>query len=82
VALAATAAVELALAQGDPARAAELLGAVAVVRGTEDSTSIQFRESATRLRAALGDEEFEACYARGRSLPRASALSRLDPASR
>jgi predicted ATPase/DNA-binding SARP family transcriptional activator len=81
VAVAATAAVELALAQGNPARAAELLGAAAVVRGTEDSTSVQFRGAATRLRAALGDEEFEACYARGRALPRESALPSLDPAS-
>jgi hypothetical protein len=82
LAVAATATVELALARGNPARAAELLGAAAVVRGSEDSTSVQFRAAAARLRAALGDDEFEACYARGRALPRGSALPSLDPASR
>jgi hypothetical protein len=82
VAVAATAAIELARARGNPARAAELLGAAAAVRGTEDSTSVQVRVAAGRLRAALGDDEFEACYARGRTLPRGSALPSLDPASR
>jgi len=82
LAVAATAAIELALARGNPARGAELLGAVAVIRGTEDSTSVQFLGAARRLRAALGNDEFEACYARGRALPRGSALPFLDPASR
>jgi hypothetical protein len=81
LALTAAAAIELALARRNPARAAELLGAVAVVRGAEDPTSVQFRAAAGRLRAALGDDGFEASYARGRALSRESALSRLDPAS-
>jgi predicted ATPase/DNA-binding SARP family transcriptional activator len=81
LAIAATASVELALARGNPALAAELLGAVAVVRGSEDPTSVQFRGAAERLRAALGDAEYEARYKRGRALPRASALPFLDPVS-
>jgi hypothetical protein len=82
VALAATAGVELALARGNPARAAKLLGAAAAVRGGEDRTSVQVRESVERLRTALGDGEFEACYNRGRALPQASALPYLDPAGK
>jgi predicted ATPase/DNA-binding SARP family transcriptional activator len=81
LAVAATAGVELAVARGNPSRAAELLGAAAVVRGSEDLTSVQFRGAAGRLRAALGDAEYEACYQRGRALPRASALPFLDPAN-
>ena len=81
VAVAATAGVELALARGNPARAAELLGAAAVVRGSEDPTSVQFRDAAGRLRAVLGDAGFEAAYDCGRALPRASALPFLDPAN-
>jgi hypothetical protein len=81
LAIAATACVELALARGNPARAAELLGAATVVRGGEDLTSVQFRCAAERLRADLGDAEFEACYNRGRALPRDSALPFLDPAN-
>ena len=79
LAVAAIACAQLALAQGNPAQAAEVLGAAAVVRGSEDPTSVQFRGAAGRLRAALGDDEFEACYNRGRALPRASALPFLDP---
>jgi predicted ATPase/DNA-binding SARP family transcriptional activator len=81
LAVAAAAGVELSLARGNPARAAELLGAAAVVRGSEDLTSVQFRGAAGRLRAALGDDGFEAAYGCGRALARASALPFLDPAN-
>ncbi len=80
VAIAGGACVELALARGNPARAAELLGATAVVRGSEDPTSVQFRRVTERLRAVLGDAEFDVRYNTGRALSRDSALPFLDPA--
>ena len=74
--------VELALARGNPARAAELLGAAAVVRGTEDPTSVQFRGSG---RAAAGGPRRRRVRGllrpRQGAAPRPSALPFLDPAS-
>ena len=71
---------ELALALGQPERAAELLGAGAVVRGADDPTDPTALQLVPLLRAALGDDRYEACYAAGRALARPAAIERLDPA--
>jgi predicted ATPase/DNA-binding SARP family transcriptional activator len=71
---------ELALALGQPERAAELLGAGAVVRGADDPTEPTALQLVPLLRARLGDERYEAGYAAGRALARSAAIERLDPA--
>jgi hypothetical protein len=73
-------AAELALALGQPERAAELLGASTAVRGTEDPTGPMTVQLAPKLRAALGDDRYESAYAAGKALGRAKAIERLDPA--
>jgi predicted ATPase/DNA-binding SARP family transcriptional activator len=82
-ALATTSAVtaELALAVGQPERAAEALGARVSVRGAGDSTDPTEAKLAPLLRAALGDERYDTCYARGKALDRAAAIKALDPAA-
>ncbi|HEX2820146.1 MAG TPA: BTAD domain-containing putative transcriptional regulator [Streptosporangiaceae bacterium] len=71
---------ELALALGQPERAAELLGAGAVARGADDPTEPTALQLVPLLRASLGDARYEACYASGRALARPEAIERLDPA--
>jgi predicted ATPase/DNA-binding SARP family transcriptional activator len=71
---------ELALALGQPERAAELLGAGAVVRGVDDPTDPTALQLVPQLRGCLGDDRYEACYASGRALARPDAIERLDPA--
>ncbi len=72
---------ELALALGQPERAAEMLGARTVVRGTDDPTDPTTVRLAPRLRAVLGPDRFERCRAAGLALDRAAALGRLDPSA-
>ncbi|HEY2272891.1 MAG TPA: hypothetical protein VGH30_08950, partial [Jatrophihabitantaceae bacterium] len=60
--------------------AAELLGASARLRGADDHTAHEIARLTTELRAALGDETFDAAYARGKGLDRDAAFKRLDPA--
>jgi predicted ATPase/DNA-binding SARP family transcriptional activator len=71
---------ELALALGQPERAAKLLGAGAVVRGADDPTDPTVLQLAPLLRASLGDDRYEACCAAGRALARPDAVEFLDPA--
>jgi predicted ATPase/DNA-binding SARP family transcriptional activator len=71
---------ELALALGRPEQAAEMLGAGAVVRGAEDPTDLTALQLVPLLRAWIGDDRYEACYASGRALARPDAIERLDPA--
>jgi hypothetical protein len=71
---------ELALALGQPERAAGLLGAGAVVRGVDDPTDPTALQLVPLLRACLGDDRYEACYASGRALARPDAIEQLDPA--
>jgi predicted ATPase len=73
-------AAELALELGQPERAAELLGAGAVVRGADDPTDPTALQLVPLLRAALSDDRYEACYAAGRALARPAAIERVDPA--
>jgi predicted ATPase/DNA-binding SARP family transcriptional activator len=65
---------------GDPARAARMLGASAVLRGADDPTSVDIRRLAGELTEVLGADGFSAAYAAGRSLSRDDAIALLDPA--
>jgi hypothetical protein len=56
-----------------------VLGASAQLRGGDDPTDTAVRSIATAARAALGGR-YDAAYASGRSLPRAEAVARIDPA--
>jgi hypothetical protein len=68
---------ELALACGDGARAALLLGASTSLRGAEDRSNSEAITIATTARTALGAVDYEDAYARGLSLSRDDALSLL-----
>jgi hypothetical protein len=70
----------LAHALGEPERAAELLGACAPVRGGADATDLMVTRLGSRLRAALGAEDYARAYDRGKALSRAEAVALLDPA--
>ncbi len=69
----------LAEAQGRPRDAAEMLGAAAKLRGSEDPTNRDVISLTAKLRAALGEACFAAAVAAGRALDRAAAQARLDP---
>jgi predicted ATPase/DNA-binding SARP family transcriptional activator len=71
---------ELALALGQLERAAEVLGAGDVVRGVDDPTDPTALQLVPLLRAWIGDDRYEACYASGRALAQPDAIERLDPA--
>lgn len=57
---------DLTLAQGDSARAAELLGMSVTVRGAEDMSLLDHQRIATAAGDALGEAQFTECYTRGR----------------
>jgi predicted ATPase/DNA-binding SARP family transcriptional activator len=59
---------DLALAEGDPHRAAELLGASVAVRGTEDRSLVDAGRVAAAARDAIGERLFAEAFARGRTL--------------
>jgi hypothetical protein len=71
----------LAHALGHSERAAEMLGACAVVRGGEDATDLTATMLSPRLRDALGPEGYARAYERGKTISRAEALTLLDPAT-
>ncbi|GAA1756013.1 BTAD domain-containing putative transcriptional regulator [Luedemannella helvata] len=66
-------------ATGEPALAAEALGAADAVRGTRDLTDCDTERLTRSLRQALGDAAFEAAYAKGRGHDRAGAFALFDP---
>ena len=70
---------ELAEALGLPERAAELLGAGAVVRGADDPTDPTVVKLAPLLSTALGDDRYVRVYQAGKALSRPAAIKRLDP---
>jgi hypothetical protein len=72
--------VALRAALGEPERAAETLGAADSLRGGPDLSNCDAKQLIEKLRARLGDETYEAAYARGRALGRADALAFVDPA--
>ncbi|MBB5964255.1 BTAD domain-containing putative transcriptional regulator [Planomonospora venezuelensis] len=65
----------LALAGGDPARAATLLGGAAMIRGIDVVVDFDHVRITERARGALGEEEFARCYGRGRALSREDVVS-------
>ena len=77
----ATGAADLAIHEGSPARAAELLGAAEAIRGAPDRTLLDTDRIAAAARAALGETEFVEAYARGRrsTVDTIVALSTLTP---
>jgi ATP/maltotriose-dependent transcriptional regulator MalT len=70
---------EIVTGAGDSASAAVMLGAAARLRGADDPTARDIATLTKRLRAALGDERFESCYAQGKALDRTAAIERLTP---
>jgi predicted ATPase/DNA-binding SARP family transcriptional activator len=65
---------------GRPAIAAEILGAAARLRGADDLTAVDIARQRAALQGELGIAEFARRYDHGKSLDRAAALQRLDPA--
>jgi predicted ATPase/DNA-binding SARP family transcriptional activator len=65
---------DLALRQGDPERAAFLLGSAHGQRGVPDRSSPELAANREAARSALGLEHFEQAYARGRSTSRQELL--------
>ncbi|WP_238006055.1 BTAD domain-containing putative transcriptional regulator [Dactylosporangium sp. AC04546] len=66
----------LALAERQPERGAEILGAAELLAGGADRSDPDWLRTAARLRAALG-AAFDEAHARGLTMPRADALSLL-----
>ncbi len=67
----------VALVEGDPRRAADLLGRSAAVRGRRDRGDLGAAATERRLRAELGDAGFERLRDAGEAVPRDEVLSRL-----
>ncbi|HEX5289260.1 MAG TPA: BTAD domain-containing putative transcriptional regulator [Streptosporangiaceae bacterium] len=65
----------LAAARGEHARAAELLGLARALQGFHNPGSLETARAAAAATAALGQDAFDAAYARGRRLGRADALA-------
>ena len=65
----------LAAARGDHARAAELLGLAHALQGFQNPGSLETARAAGAATAALGQDGFDAAYARVRLLSRADALA-------
>ncbi|MFC1417143.1 AfsR/SARP family transcriptional regulator [Streptacidiphilus cavernicola] len=68
---------DLALRQGDPARAAELLGAAHRLRGMADRSSTDVLLVTEAATEALGAEAFAAAYERGRATPSEQTVASL-----
>ena len=64
-----------AAARGEHARAAELLGLAHALQGFQNPGSLETARAAGAATAALGQDGFDAAYARGRLLGRADALA-------
>jgi tetratricopeptide (TPR) repeat protein len=56
---------DLALREGDPERAAELLGAGVAIRGTPDRSVVDEKRVADQARSVLGEAGYGAAYRRG-----------------
>ena len=65
----------LAAARGEHARAAELLGLAHTLQGFSDAWSLEVARATAAARAALGDADFDAAYARGRNRDSARAYA-------
>ncbi|WP_203719355.1 BTAD domain-containing putative transcriptional regulator [Asanoa siamensis] len=80
IALVGLATVALRAVLGESESAAETLGASDSLRGSPDLSNHDAVTLAATLRERLGDEAYDAAYARGRALSRVDALARVDPA--
>jgi len=69
----------LAAALGRHSDAAEMLGAAARLRGSDDRSDPPIAKLTAALMGELGGG-FEESYSRGKALDRAEAIARLDPA--
>jgi predicted ATPase/DNA-binding SARP family transcriptional activator len=67
----------IAVAGGDPRRAAELLGIAETLRGMPDEADLDLRRITGAARAALGDPGFDRAYRRGAARPRERVLAEL-----
>jgi predicted ATPase/DNA-binding SARP family transcriptional activator len=65
----------LAVARGEPARAAELLGLARALHGFDDAGSLEVARVRTAIAATLSEADADAAYARGRAMGRAEALA-------
>ncbi|MGW0591192.1 BTAD domain-containing putative transcriptional regulator [Streptosporangium sp. NPDC002607] len=63
--------------RGDPAGAAETLGAAERLRGAPDRFNLEIAGLTRRLRDELGDAAYDAAHARGMALDRAAALDQV-----
>ncbi|MGH3431022.1 MAG: hypothetical protein ACRDQZ_26200 [Mycobacteriales bacterium] len=63
---------------GAPSLAVELLAAGAVLRGVEDATDLDIAAITDAARAELGDEAYQAAYAKGGALNKDAALAMLE----
>jgi len=70
----------LGAALGRTADAAEMLGAAARLRGSDDRSDPPIATLTAALLGELGGGGFEQSYSRGKALDRAEAIARLDPA--
>ena len=68
---------DLALRQGDPERAAELLGAAVLQRGLTDLSSPDVARISAAAEAQLGRDRYAQAHERGRSTPREETLASL-----
>jgi predicted ATPase/DNA-binding SARP family transcriptional activator len=67
----------IALADGDPGQAAELLGVAEVLRGMPDEADVDLRRVGEAARAALGNRDFALASGRGAARPRQQVLAAL-----
>jgi hypothetical protein len=74
----ATVVADFVLASGDPAAAAELLGAGIRLRGMEDLSDLDIQRVASAARAALGPEGYARHLEKGRNLTKEAALALLE----
>jgi predicted ATPase/DNA-binding SARP family transcriptional activator len=68
---------DLAVRAGEPERAATLLGAAIAVRGMEDRSLLEPPRVERAVREAIGDEGYDAAYARGRAMDAESVAAYL-----
>jgi hypothetical protein len=67
-------------AAGDPVRAAEVLGALVVVRGADDPGEPDVLRLRELLERELGEEGFSHAFGRGAGLDRTAAIELATPA--
>jgi predicted ATPase len=65
----------LAAAQGQPVRAAELLGLAHALHGFRDEASLEVSRTTAAVTSAIGTGAFDEAYGRGRRLTRSDALA-------